>query len=97
MLIPTGFSYRDLPVLLNVEQCRALGIAHKIFLRTLEFYWQEGHTAHASTEEAQERTMMMLDAYTDFAVNRSCRSRHTGRKSDWNASPVLTVRSQLKR
>jgi prolyl-tRNA synthetase len=41
----------------------------KLFLRTLEFYWQEGHSAHATGEEAEEWTRLMLDAYADFAIN----------------------------
>src|ERR1700683_2875211 len=40
----------------------------KLFLRTLEFFWQEGHTAHATYEEAEFETRQMLDIYTDFAV-----------------------------
>lgn len=91
-------SYRDLPVLLNLwNSVVRWELRTKIFLRTLEFYWQEGHTAHASAEEAQERTMMMLDAYTDFAVNEAAVPVIPGEKSELNASPVLTVRSQLKR
>jgi prolyl-tRNA synthetase len=41
----------------------------RLFLRTLEFYWQEGHTAHATSQEAEEETMRMLNIYADFAVN----------------------------
>jgi prolyl-tRNA synthetase len=43
----------------------------KLFLRTLEFHWKEGHTAHATAEEAAERTRLMLDVYLDFAVNEA--------------------------
>lgn len=76
-------SYRDLPVLLNLwNSVVRWELRTKIFLRTLEFYWQEGHTAHASAEEAQERTMMMLDAYTDFAVNEAAVPVIPGEKSE---------------
>jgi prolyl-tRNA synthetase len=43
----------------------------KLFLRTLEFWWQEGHTAHATYDEAEAETRQMLDVYTDFAVNEA--------------------------
>jgi len=43
----------------------------KLFLRTLEFYWQEGHTAHATHQEAVDETLQMLNVYTDFAVNEA--------------------------
>jgi prolyl-tRNA synthetase len=43
----------------------------RLFLRTLEFYWQEGHTAHASEQEAREETMRMLGVYADFAINEA--------------------------
>jgi len=53
----------------------------KLFLRTLEFFWQEGHTAHATAQEAQAETMQMLDIYTDFAVNEAAIPVIPGRKS----------------
>ena len=63
-------SYRDLPVLINQwGNVVRWEMRTKMFLRTLEFYWQEGHTAHATAQEAQEETLRMLDVYTDFAVN----------------------------
>jgi prolyl-tRNA synthetase len=43
----------------------------RLFLRTLEFYWQEGHTAHATEQEAREETMRMLQVYADFAINEA--------------------------
>jgi prolyl-tRNA synthetase len=64
-----------------VEQRGALGLRTKLFLRTLEFYWQEGHTAHATREEAEFETRRMLDVYTDFAVN-VLPFRDSGKKSD---------------
>jgi prolyl-tRNA synthetase len=54
----------------------------KLFLRTLEFYWQEGHTAHATQQEAMEETRQMLDIYTDFAVNDAAIPVIPGAKSD---------------
>ena len=63
-------SYRDLPVLMNQwNSVVRWELRTKLFLRTLEFYWQEGHTAHATREEAEAETRQMLDIYTDFAVN----------------------------
>ncbi|HVS74417.1 MAG TPA: His/Gly/Thr/Pro-type tRNA ligase C-terminal domain-containing protein, partial [Candidatus Acidoferrales bacterium] len=54
----------------------------KLFLRTLEFYWQEGHTAHATRAEAEAETRQMLDIYADFAVNDAAIPVIPGRKSD---------------
>lgn len=63
-------SYRDLPILINQwGNVVRWELRTKLFLRTLEFYWQEGHTAHASEFEAKEETMRMLDVYADFAIN----------------------------
>ncbi|MFC2028546.1 proline--tRNA ligase [Chloroflexota bacterium] len=65
-------SYRDLPVLINQwGNVIRWELRTKLFLRTLEFYWQEGHTAHATSEEAQEETFRMLDVYADFAINEA--------------------------
>ena len=63
-------SYRDLPVLINQwGSVVRWELRTRLFLRTLEFYWQEGHTAHASEQEAREETMRMLGVYADFAIN----------------------------
>jgi len=63
-------SYRDLPVLINQwGNVVRWELRTRLFLRTLEFYWQEGHTAHASEQEAREETMRMLSVYADFAIN----------------------------
>lgn len=63
-------SYRDLPVLINQwGNVVRWELRTKLFLRTLEFYWQEGHTAHATSQEAEDETRRMLDVYTDFAIN----------------------------
>jgi prolyl-tRNA synthetase len=62
-------SWRDLPVLINQwGSVLRWELRTKLFLRTAEFYWQEGHTAHATEEEAMEETYRMLDVYADFAI-----------------------------
>jgi prolyl-tRNA synthetase len=71
-------SYRDLPLLINQwANVMRWEMRTRLFLRTSEFLWQEGHTAHANSEEAMEETERMLDVYADFANN-------------WMAMPVLT-------
>jgi prolyl-tRNA synthetase len=75
-------SYRDLPVLINQwGSVVRWELRTKLFLRTLEFYWQEGHTAHATPEECQEETLRMLDVYADFAINDGAIPVIRGRKS----------------
>lgn len=61
-------SYRDLPILCN-QWCNVMRweMRTRLFLRTAEFLWQEGHTAHATREEAEERAKLMLKVYADFA------------------------------
>ncbi|HXU69561.1 MAG TPA: aminoacyl--tRNA ligase-related protein [Polyangia bacterium] len=61
-------SYRDLPVLIN-QWCNVMRweMRTRLFLRTAEFLWQEGHTAHETAEQAQEETLRMLDVYAAFA------------------------------
>lgn len=75
-------SYRDLPVLINQwGSVVRWEMRTKLFLRTLEFYWQEGHTAHATSEECQEETLRMLDVYADFAIEDGAIPVVKGRKS----------------
>ena len=75
-------SYRDLPVLINQwNSVVRWELRTKLFLRTLEFFWQEGHTAHATFEEAEAETRQMLDIYTDFAVNEAAIPVIPGKKS----------------
>ena len=63
-------SYRDLPVLVNQwANVVRWEMRTRLFLRTAEFLWQEGHTAHATREEAVKETLQMLDVYADFAEN----------------------------
>jgi prolyl-tRNA synthetase len=76
-------SYRDLPVLMNQwNSVVRWELRTKLFLRTLEFYWQEGHTAHATREEAEIETKQMLDIYADFAINDAAIPVIAGKKSD---------------
>ena len=76
-------SYRDLPILINLwNNVVRWELRTRLFLRTLEFYWQEGHTAHATAQEAEEETRRMLDVYTDFAVNEAAIPVIPGRKSE---------------
>ena len=70
-------SYRDLPILVNQwANVVRWEMRTRLFLRTAEFLWQEGHTAHATKEEAIAETVKMLDVYADFAEN-------------WMAMPVI--------
>jgi len=70
-------SYRDLPILVNQwANVVRWEMRTRLFLRTAEFLWQEGHTAHATSEEAVIETRKMLDVYADFAEN-------------WMAVPVI--------
>jgi prolyl-tRNA synthetase len=73
-------SYRDLPVLIN-QWCNIMRweMRTRLFLRTSEFLWQEGHTAHETPEEAEEETRRMLDIYRRF-------------HEEWLAMPVIPGR-----
>lgn len=76
-------SYRDLPVLINQwGNVVRWEMRTKLFLRTLEFYWQEGHTAHATAAECEEEALRMLNVYADFAINDASVPVVTGRKSN---------------
>jgi prolyl-tRNA synthetase len=76
-------SYRDLPLLINQwANVVRWEMRTRLFLRTTEFLWQEGHTAHATHDEAREETLRMLGVYTDFAVNEAAIPVIPGRKSD---------------
>jgi prolyl-tRNA synthetase len=70
-------SYRDLPLLIN-QWCNVVRweMRTRLFLRTAEFLWQEGHTAHATQQEAEDETRQMVEVYRQFA-------------EDWMAMPVL--------
>ena len=70
-------SYRDLPLLIN-QWCNVVRweMRTRLFLRTAEFLWQEGHTAHATQKEAEDETRQMVEVYRQFA-------------EEWMAMPVL--------
>jgi prolyl-tRNA synthetase len=76
-------SYRDLPLLINQwNSVVRWEMRTKLFLRTTEFFWQEGHTAHATLEEAEAETRQMLEIYKNFAVNEAAIPVLPGLKSD---------------
>ena len=76
-------SWRDLPVLINQwGSVVRWELRTKLFLRTAEFYWQEGHTAHATEEEALEEMYRILDIYADFAINEAAVPVIKGSKSE---------------
>jgi len=76
-------SYRDLPLLINQwANVVRWELRTRLFLRTAEFLWQEGHTAHATREEAVEETLRMLGVYADFAINEAAIPVLPGRKSE---------------
>lgn len=75
-------SYRDLPLLINQwANVTRWEMRTKPFVRTLEFLWQEGHTAHATPEEAENEAKQMIDIYTRFAFEQAAIPVITGRKS----------------
>lgn len=76
-------SYRDLPLLINQwANVMRWELRTRLFLRTSEFLWQEGHTAHATAEEAEEETIRMLGVYRDFMENWIGMPPITGLKSE---------------
>src|SRR5262245_10617285 len=76
-------SYRDLPLLLNQwSNVVRWEMRTRLFLRTTEFLWQEGHTAHATEPEAEEETLRILDLYYDFAHNHMALPVLKGLKSE---------------
>ncbi len=76
-------SYRDLPILINqwANVCR-WEMRTRLFLRTCEFLWQEGHTAHATFEEAEEETVKMVNVYRRFAEDYLAMPVVVGRKTE---------------
>lgn len=76
-------SHRDLPLLINQwANVIRWEMRTRLFLRTTEFLWQEGHTVHATEEEAVDRVLMMLNIYKDFAENYMAIPVIPGRKSE---------------
>jgi prolyl-tRNA synthetase len=81
-------SYRDLPLLINQwANVVRWEMRTRMFLRTTEFLWQEGHTVHATEPEAREETMQMLDVYADFAENHMAMPVIRGAKTDAERFP----------
>jgi len=81
-------SYRDLPILINQwANVVRWEMRTRLFLRTSEFLWQEGHTAHATSKEAVEETLQMLDVYADFAENFLALPVIKGKKSEGEKFP----------
>jgi prolyl-tRNA synthetase len=76
-------SYRDLPILINQwANVVRWEMRTRMFLRTTEFLWQEGHTAHATEDEAVEETMKMVDVYREFAEDYMAMPVIVGRKTE---------------
>jgi prolyl-tRNA synthetase len=76
-------SWRDLPILINQwGSVLRWELRTKLFLRTAEFYWQEGHTAHASRDEALQEMYRILDVYADFAITETAIPVIKGVKTD---------------
>ena len=85
-------SYRDLPVLINQwANVMRWEMRTRLFLRTAEFLWQEGHTAHETEQEAQEETLRMLDVYAAFAEEFLAVPVLKGRKSEREKFPGANV------
>lgn len=75
-------SYRDLPLLYNQwVNVHRWEMRTRPFVRTTEFLWQEGHTAHATAEEAEAESMLMIGIYEAFARDRAAMPVVVGRKS----------------
>jgi len=94
-------SHRDLPILIN-QWCNVVRweLRTRLFLRTAEFLWQEGHTAHATSEEAWEETRQMLDVYADFAENTMAMPVIRGEKTAGERFPgavsTLTIEAMMQ-
>jgi len=81
-------SYRDLPILINQwANVVRWEMRTRLFLRTAEFLWQEGHTAHATANEAVKETLQMLDVYAEFAEKFMAMPVYKGKKSEGEKFP----------
>lgn len=81
-------SYRDLPLLINQwANVVRWEMRTRLFLRTTEFLWQEGHTAHATRQEAVEETVQMLNVYAEFAEKHMAMPVHKGVKTETERFP----------
>ncbi len=85
-------SYRDLPLLIN-QWCNIVRweLRPRVLLRTTEFLWQEGHTAHAAEEEALEETRRMLDVYRDFTEEQLAIPVIAGEKPEYERFPGAEI------
>ncbi len=94
-------SWRDLPILIN-QWCNVVRweLRTRLFLRTTEFLWQEGHTVHATSEEAWEETRRMLGVYADFAENTMAMPVIRGEKTAGERFPgavsTLTIEAMMQ-
>ena len=90
-------SYRDLPLLLN-QWANVLRweMRPRMFLRTSEFLWQEGHTAHATAADAIAETMLALDFYQDVAVEAAAMATCRARRRRASDSPGRSARSRSR-
>ena len=94
-------SYRDLPLLIN-QWCNVVRweMRTRLFLRTAEFLWQEGHTAHATSEEAWQETRQMLDVYATFAEEYMAMPVIRGEKTKGERFPgadaTLTIEAMMQ-
>jgi len=94
-------SYRDLPVLINQwANVMRWEKVTRLFLRTAEFLWQEGHTAHATEQECSEEVLRMLEVYRDFVENELAIPVYAGKKSDAErfagAQDTYTIEALMK-
>src|SRR5690606_9133810 len=94
-------SYRDLPLLINQwANVVRWELRTRLFLRTAEFLWQEGHTAHATEAEAVEETRRMLDVYGTFAEEHMAVPVVKGRKTESERFPgavdTLTIEAMMQ-
>ena len=91
-------SYRDLPILINQwANVVRWEMRTRLFLRTAEFLWQEGHTAHATSQEAVKEAETMLNVYADFAEKWMAMPVIKGTKSESNGLPGLSKPMLSKR
>jgi len=94
-------SYRDLPMKLNQwANVVRWEMRTRLFLRTTEFLWQEGHTAHATQDEAKEETLRMLQVYADFVPgNEMCQLVRPGHPASgfryYRCRPLLQIAQTL--
>jgi prolyl-tRNA synthetase len=90
-------SYRDLPLIIN-QWCNVMRweMRPRLFLRTTEFLWQEGHTAHATREEADEKTLEMLEVYKKFVEEYLAISVVKGKKTEIEKFPGAEYTSTIE-